>query len=101
MQLLGLIFCLIGVFAVILKGDINLLIDLKFSSGDFWMLGAALGWAIYTVMLFQWKSDLSFFPRLTLISFFGFLTILPFYLLEVFFLSIPYHKLELLMQGRL
>ena len=94
MQLLGLIFCLIGVFAVILKGDINLLIDLKFSSGDFWMLGAALGWAIYTVMLFQWNSDLSFFPRLTLISFFGFLTILPFYLLEFVYFEKTIFNLE-------
>ena len=82
LQFIGLLFCLVGVFAVILKGDINLLLELKFASGDFWMLGAALGWAIYTVMLFQWNSELKFFPRLTLISFFGFLSILPFYFIE-------------------
>ncbi len=82
LQIIGLLFCLLGVFAVILKGNINLLLELQFASGDFWMLGAALGWAIYTVMLFQWKSKLSFFPRLTLISFFGFLSILPFYFVE-------------------
>jgi len=82
LQFAGLLFCLLGVFSVILKGDINLLLELKFASGDFWMLGAALGWAIYTVMLFQWKSELSFFPRLTLISFFGFVSILPFYFIE-------------------
>ena len=82
LQFIGLLFCLVGVFAVILKGDINLLLELKFASGDFWMLGAALGWAIYTVMLFQWNSELNFFPRLTIISFFGFLSILPFYFIE-------------------
>jgi len=82
LQFAGLLFCLLGVFSVILKGDINLLLELKFAPGDFWMLGAALGWAIYTVMLFQWKSELSFFPRLTLISFFGFVSILPFYFIE-------------------
>jgi len=62
-QFIGLLFCLVGVFAVILKGDINLLLELKFASGDFWMLGAALGWAIYTVMLFQWNSELKFFSK--------------------------------------
>ena len=85
LQFIGLLFCLVGVFAVILKGDINLLLELKFASGDFWMLGAALGWAIYTVMLFQWNSELNFFPRLTIISFFGFLSILPFYFIEHFY----------------
>ncbi len=46
------------------------------------MLGASIGWALYSVYLFQWKSNLSVFSRFTLISFFGSLSILPFYLFE-------------------
>ena len=39
------------------------------------MLGAAIGWALYSVFLFRWKSSLNVFPRFTMISFFGALSI--------------------------
>ena len=82
LKFLGLISCLIGVLAIIVKGDANLLLTLKFTTGDLWMLGASVGWALYSVYLFQWKSNLSVFLRFTLISFFGSLSIFPFYLIE-------------------
>mgnify|MGYP006238157237 FL=1 len=50
--------------------------------GDLWMLGAAIGWALYSIYLFYWKSDLAVFPRFTLIAFFGAVSLLPFYILE-------------------
>ncbi len=78
----GLISCLIGVLIIIVKGDIYLLFKLKFTSGDLWMVGASIGWALYSVYLFQWKSRLRVFSRFTLISFFGTLSILPFYIFE-------------------
>ena len=80
--LFGLISCLIGVLVIITKGNIAFLINLKFTSGDLWMLGASIGWALYSVYLFRWKSSLSVFPRFTMISFFGALSIFPFYLIE-------------------
>ena len=43
MKIIGLISCLIGVFTIIIKGDINLLINLNFTIGDLWMLAAAIG----------------------------------------------------------
>ena len=78
----GLISCLIGVLIIITKGNLVYLINLKFTSGDLWMLGAAIGWALYSVFLFRWKSSLNVFPRFTMISFFGALSMLPFYLIE-------------------
>ena len=45
-KIIGLITCLIGVFAIIIKGDLDLLINLKFTIGDLWMLAAAIGWAL-------------------------------------------------------
>ena len=80
--LFGLISCLMGVLVIITKGNIAFLINLKFTSGDLWMLGASIGWALYSVYLFRWKSSLSVFPRFTMISFFGALSIFPFYLIE-------------------
>ena len=82
LKIIGLISCLIGVFVIIIKGDISFLITLKFTMGDLWMLGAAIGWALYSIYLFYWKSDLEVFPRFTLIAFFGVVSLLPFYILE-------------------
>ena len=86
LKIIGLISCLIGVFIIIIKGDISFLINLKFTIGDLWMLGAAIGWALYSIYLFYWKSDLAVFPRFSLIAFFGALSLLPFYILEENFL---------------
>ena len=87
LQIIGLISCLIGVFAIIIKGDLNLLINLKFTIGDLWMLAAAVGWALYSIYLFYWKSELSIFQRFTLVSFFGALSLLPFYIAEEFLVA--------------
>ena len=81
-KIIGLISCLIGVFAIIIKGDLNLLINLNFTIGDLWMLAAAIGWALYSIYLFYWKSELSIFQRFTLVSLFGALSLLPFYIIE-------------------
>ena len=37
-KIIGLVSCLIGVFAIIIKGDLNFLLDLNFTIGDLWML---------------------------------------------------------------
>ena len=87
LKIIGLISCLIGVFAIIIKGDLNLLINLKFTIGDLWMLAAAVGWALYSIYLFYWKSKLSIFQRFTLVSFFGALSLLPFYMAEEFLVA--------------
>ena len=46
------------------------------------MLGAAIGWAIYSIYLYNWKSNLKVFPRFTLIALFGAISLFPFYLFE-------------------
>lgn len=81
-KVIGLIACLIGVFVIIIKGDIDLLINLRFTIGDLWMLAAAVGWALYSIYLFYWKSQLSIFDRFSMISFFGAVSLFPFYLAE-------------------
>ena len=81
-KIIGLISCLIGVFIIIIKGDSQLLINLNFTIGDLWMLAAAIGWALYSVYLFYWKTELEMFQRFTLIAFFGAISLLPFYIVE-------------------
>ena len=81
-KIIGLILCLIGVFAIIIKGDFDLLLNLNFTIGDLWMLGAAIGWALYSIYLFYWKTQLPIFQRFTLVAFFGAVSLFPFYLVE-------------------
>ena len=84
-RIIGLLLCLIGVLAIISKGKIGLLLNFKFTTGDLWMVGAAIGWAIYSIYLLHWKSNFSLMARFTLIALFGALTLFPFYILEEIF----------------
>ena len=81
-KIIGLVSCLLGVFAIIIKGDFNLLLNLNFTIGDLWMLAAAIGWALYSIYLFYWKSKLPIFQRFTLVAFFGAISLFPFYIIE-------------------
>ena len=81
-RILGLIICLLGVLTIICKGDLTYLINFKFTSGDLWMLGAAIGWAVYSIFLINWKSSYSLMARFTLIAFFGAISLFPFYIIE-------------------
>ena len=87
LRITGLIVSLFGVLIIICKGDINLLINFKFTTGDLWITGAAIGWAIYSIFLINWKSKLDIMTRFTMISLFGALSLLPFYLIEEMFFS--------------
>ena len=81
-KIIGLVSCLIGVFAIIIKVDLNLLLNLSFTIGDLWMLAASIGWALYSIYLFYWKSELPIFQRFTLVAFFGAVSLFPFYIIE-------------------
>ena len=86
-KIIGLILCLIGVFTIIIKGDFDLLLNLNFTIGDLWMLGAAIGWALYSIYLFYWKTQLPIFQRFTLVAFFGAVSLFPFYVVEEIFIQ--------------
>ena len=81
-KIVGLISCLAGVFVIIIKGDLNFLLNLKFTIGDLWMLASAIGWALYSIYLFYWKTELPIFQRFTLVAFFGAVSLFPFYMIE-------------------
>ena len=46
------------------------------------MLAAAIGWALYSIYLYYWKTNLEIFQRFTLIALFGAASLFPFYILE-------------------
>ena len=84
-RIIGLLLCIVGVITIISKGKIDLLINFKFTSGDLWMVGSALGWAIYSIYLLNWKSNFSLMARFTLIALFGTISLFPFYIFEEIF----------------
>jgi len=51
LRIVGLISCLVGVFTIIIKGDISLFINLKFTIGDLWMLASAIA-GLFTLSIY-------------------------------------------------
>jgi len=87
-QILGLFFSVIGVLIIIGRGDLVSLLNLKFNWGDFWILGASISWALYSVYQVRLKSQFSVFARVTLIALFGAISLFPFLFIEsIFFKS--------------
>ncbi|MGL6112077.1 MAG: DMT family transporter [Rubrivivax sp.] len=81
----GMALALCGVLFVVAKGDLGNLRQVRFTVGDGWILGAALSWVAYTVLLQRWPSALGPTPRLAAITCGGLLVLLPFTALEAAF----------------
>lgn len=71
LQLLGVLLSTIGVLYLILKGDINHILELKFTVGDLWIIAACIDWALYTVMLKFKPKELNAFEFLGITTFIG------------------------------
>ncbi len=81
-QRAGMALALLGVLYVVLKGDIGNLLRVRFTTGDGWILAAAVAWVAYTVLLQRWRSALDPRARLAAITCGGVLVLLPFTALE-------------------
>jgi drug/metabolite transporter (DMT)-like permease len=78
-QALGIFLSTFGVLYLILKGDINHILELKFTPGDLWIIASALDWALYSVLL-------RFKPKeLTSFGFFSITTIIGVFILYIVF----------------
>ena len=80
---LGVLISLIGVAAIVARGDPATLAALTLNVGDLWMLGAVIVWAFYTIGL-QWRPQ-GVHPILLLAAFMliGLLALTPAYLWEM------------------
>lgn len=76
-QGIGTAFALTGVLIIILRGDPATILHLSFTPGDLIILGAAISWALYSVLLKHWPSSLSVTARLAAIAFAGVVVMLP------------------------
>ena len=81
-QILGVIFSLFGVFIIITKADLFILLNLNFNKGDLWMVVAMFSWAMYSALLRKKKFELSQLSLLQTIISAGLIFLLPAYLTE-------------------
>ena len=81
-QFLGIFLSLLGVFNIVLKGNINNLYNLYFTPGDLWMFIAVFSWGLYSVLLKKVDVRLSQLATLEVMIFIGLIFIFPFYVIE-------------------
>lgn len=81
-KLLGAGIALIGMLVIVAHGDLSALLRLQFNVGELWIVGSALSWALYTVLLRRAKFGLELLPIVVLVLGAGALVALPFALWE-------------------
>ena len=50
----GVAVAVAGVLFIIVKGDVGNLLAVRFTVGDGWIVGAAISWVVYSVLLRRW-----------------------------------------------
>ena len=81
-QFAGIVLSLIGAFSIILKGNLDNLYNLYFTSGDLWMIAAVISWCLYSVLLKKIDSKTSQLANLEVMIIIGIIFITPFYIFE-------------------
>ena len=81
-QAFGVALSLVGVIAIVCRGDIAVLVSVSFAVGNIWILGATAGWAVYATLLRHRPSALAAGARFAAIIAGGVLVLLPFTVAE-------------------
>ena len=80
---LGALLALAGMVVIVARGDLAALMRLEFNPGELWIVGSALCWGLYTVLLRRSKFGIELLPMVVLLLGAGALAALPFYLWEL------------------
>jgi len=95
LQCAGIFLSLLGAFSIILKGNINNLYNLYFTSGDIWMFTAVVSWCLYSVLLKKIDNSISQLASLQVMVILGLLFIFPLYIVENYNTSfLPTQKID-------
>ncbi len=79
---LGALLALAGMVVIVARGDVAALLKLQLNPGELWIVGSALCWGLYTVLLRRSKFGIELLPLVVLLLGAGALAALPFYLWE-------------------
>jgi len=88
-QVLGVALCLAGVVTIIARGDPTALAGLRFTAGDLWIVGAAVGWAVYTLLLRHRPTRAAPQHRFAAITLAGVIVLGPFTIAEALTIGAP------------
>lgn len=83
LRIFGMIICISGIIILLSGGSLRRLINFHFSTGDLWVLGAAMAFAIYNTLVRKKPEGVSAVTFLFTVFSFGTLLLLPFFILEV------------------
>jgi len=81
-QYIGIVSAMSGVIFMIVKADLETLLNLDINIGDFIVVLAIASYSMYAVNLRKIPSELGTFPTLFIILLFGSVPLLPFYIAE-------------------
>jgi drug/metabolite transporter (DMT)-like permease len=81
-QLAGALICLSGILLLLTRGQLGNLLSFRFSTGDLWVLAAALSFAIYTLQVRKKPPELSATAYLFAVFLLGTLFLLPAWVVE-------------------
>ncbi|TSK07543.1 MAG: DMT family transporter [Geobacter sp.] len=79
----GVFLSLVGVAAIILRGDPARILTLTFNRGDLLVLLAAIAWALYSVAIKRYPQGLNPFVFLFSMTVVGLVLLIPFYAWEI------------------
>lgn len=82
-QAVGAVLALAGMVVIVTRGDPAALLRMELNKGELLVVGSALCWAVYTVMLRRSKFELELLPLVVLLLGAGAVAALPFYLWEL------------------
>lgn len=87
LQWIGITLCITGILLLLSKGDLQQLLHLHFTTGDLWILAAALSFAIYTILVRRKPAQLSATSFLFALFFLGTLFLVPAFAVNSFLSS--------------
>jgi len=82
-QALGIAISVLGVVAIVSRGQADVLVNLSFTPGDLWVLAAVVAWSVYSVLLRRKPATLPPMVLLGATNWLAIIILAPFYLWEL------------------
>lgn len=83
LRIVGMLVCICGILILLSKGNFQNLVSFKFTKGDWWIMAAALTFAIYNTSVRKKPAAMHPVNFLFVIFLLGTIILLPFYLYEL------------------
>ncbi|MFY0759973.1 DMT family transporter [Metabacillus dongyingensis] len=88
-QMIGTVLSIAGLFFILSKGSLAVLVNFSFNFGDFIVLAAVVCWSIYSILIKRYTGILPGYSTFLVCIAVGILVLLPFAFYETFILNIP------------